>query len=192
MSVKVGLTGLWGSGKTTVLKLFEELGARTLDLDEVVHELLQDEGIKERIRQTFGNEVFTKEGIDRKALARRAFSSEQARKSLESILHPEVFKRMMDFLNQQDKVLVVEVPLLYETSSERFFDLTVLVRADENLRKERLLKKGYTLKEIKQRLRHQLPEEEKIRRADYIIDNSGTLEYTKRQVSKIWEDLQKR
>ncbi|RME63078.1 MAG: dephospho-CoA kinase, partial [Nitrospirae bacterium] len=84
------------------------------------------------------------------------------------------------------------VPLLYETSSERFFDLTVLVRADENLRKERLLKKGYTLKEINQRLRHQLPEEEKIHRADYIIDNSGTLEYTKRQVSKIWEDLQKR
>ncbi|RME65036.1 MAG: dephospho-CoA kinase, partial [Nitrospirae bacterium] len=149
MSVKVGLTGLWGSGKTTVLKLFEELGAKTLDLDEVVHELLKDEGIKERIRQTFGNEVFTKEGINRKALARRAFSSEQARKSLESILHPEVFKRMMDFLNQVDKVLVVEVPLLYETSSERFFDLTVLVRADENLRKERLLKKGYTLKEIK-------------------------------------------
>lgn len=191
MSVKVGLTGLWGSGKTTVLKLFEELGARTLDLDDVVHGLLQQQRTKELIRQTFGSGVFNGERINRKALAQKAFSSEQNRKRLESIIHPEVFKRMMDFLKDKGDVLVVEVPLLYETSSEGFFDKTVLVRADEKVRTERLLRRGYSIEEIHQRLKHQLPEEEKAQRADYIIDNSGTIEDTKKQVSRIWEDLLK-
>jgi dephospho-CoA kinase len=190
LSVKVGLTGLWGSGKTTVLEMFRQLGAEVLDLDEVVHKLLNNEAIVEKIKDAFGQEVVKDGAIDRRALARRAFSSEQEIKRLEAIIHPEVFRKMLDFLNDVKGIAVVEVPLLYETSSERHFDRTALVRADEKVRTKRLLEKGYSLEEISQRLRHQVPEEEKARRADYVIDNSGSIEETRKQVMKIWEDLQ--
>ncbi len=190
MSVKVGLTGLWGSGKTTVLKMFQDLGAAVLDLDDVVHQLLQEPVIVERLCRVFGPEIAPEGRIHPKALARKAFESEKQKEALERIIHPEVFKQMIQFLDTTSGVAVVEVPLLFETSSEKYFDRTIVVTAREDTRRHRLLQKGYSPEEISQRLRYQLPEEEKLRRAHYVIDNSGPLEETKKQALRIWEDLQ--
>jgi len=191
LSVKVGLTGLWGSGKTTVLKFFEKLGAEVLDVDSIVHQLLQQQRIIKSIEATFGKDVIKSGSIDRKLLASKAFSSVENKRKLEEIIHPEVFKKIQAFLNDVKHIAIVEVPLLYETSSEKYFDKTILVVADEDVRISRLLKKGYSIEEIEQRLKHQISEEEKRKRADYIIDNSASIQQTYTQILEIWKDLVK-
>ncbi len=189
----VAITGGIGTGKSTVLEIFSGLGARTLSADEIVHQLLRRDDIKRQIREEFGDDVFSDDEIDRKALAGVAFSSKETRRRLESLLHPHVFQEIEAFIRQHgEDVVVVEIPLLFETGSEYRFDYTVTVKAPEDLVYKRLEKRGIPVEEIKRRLSHQMPLEEKIRRADLVIDNSGSIEETRRQVERIWKDILRR
>ncbi len=189
----VAITGGIGTGKSTVLEIFSELGAQTLSADEIVHQLLRRDDIKRQIREEFGDDVFSDDEIDRKALAGVAFSSEETRRRLESLLHPHVFQEIEVFIRQHgEDVVVVEIPLLFETGSEYRFDYTVTVKAPEDLVYKRLEERGIPVEEIKRRLSHQMPLEEKIRRADLVIDNSGSIEETRRQVERIWKDILRR
>ncbi|HHN66222.1 MAG TPA: dephospho-CoA kinase [Nitrospirae bacterium] len=189
----VAITGGIGTGKSTVLEIFSELGAQTLSADEIVHQLLRRDDIKRQIREEFGDDVFSDDEIDRKALAGVAFSSEETRRRLESLLHPHVFQEIEVFIRQHgEDVVVVEIPLLFETESEYRFDYTVTVKAPEDLVYKRLEERGIPVEEIKRRLSHQMPLEEKIRRADLVIDNSGSIEETRRQVERIWKDILRR
>ncbi len=189
----VAITGGIGTGKSTVLEIFSGLGARTLSADEIVHQLLRRDDIKRQIREEFGDDVFSDDEIDRKALAGVAFSSEETRRRLESLLHPHVFQEIEAFIRQHgEDVVVVEIPLLFETGSEYRFDYTVTVKAPEDLVYKRLEERGIPVEEIKRRLSHQMPLEEKIRRADLVIDNSGSIEETRRQVERIWKDILRR
>ncbi len=189
----VAITGGIGTGKSTVLEIFSELGAQTLSADEIVHQLLRRDDIKRQIREEFGDDVFSDDEIDRKALAGVAFSSEETRRRLESLLHPHVFQEIEVFIRQHgEDVVVVEIPLLFETGSEYRFDYTVTVKAPEDLVYKRLEERGIPVEEIKRRLSHQMSLEEKIRRADLVIDNSGSIEETRRQVERIWKDILRR
>ncbi len=188
--VLVGLTGNFGSGKSTVLKMFRELGALTFSADELVHGLLNRNDIKKEIRKIFGAQVFNGSDIDRRELARKAFSSKKLRMKLEEILHPLVYKRVGEFRREYpERIIVAEIPLLFETGRQRDFDFIILVTCPRGVAIERLEKRGFASREVQRRLKAQMPMEEKIKYSDFVVDNSGTLAETRRQVKKIWEKL---
>ncbi len=186
----IGLTGGFGSGKSTVLEMFEEMGAFTLSADGIVHELLKKPEIKAEIRAAFGPEVFSGDEVDRKRLAKRVFSSPRARRKLEEILHPLVYQYVSSFHHDKpNEIVVVEVPLLFESGGQANFDMVILVSCDPQKAVERLKKRGFTEEEAWQRLSVQMPLEAKARLSDLVIDNSGSLEETRRQVQGLWNSL---
>jgi dephospho-CoA kinase len=192
----VGLTGNYGMGKSTVLRMFRDLGAVTLDADKVVDMLLDDADVLRRIRDTFGNGVFSKEGsLDRSTLASIIFKDKEKRDSLEGILHPLVFEKIGDFLAEigetetGEEIVVVEIPLLFEKGYTGRFDWKITVYAEEDIALKRLEGKAIGREGAVVRLKAQMPIKEKIRMADFAINNSGTLEETEKQVREIYDKL---
>ena len=194
--LKIGLTGSIGTGKSTVSRMFKELGAYIIDMDKLVHKVLKDEKIKTEIRNKFGN-VFDKNGnVDRKKLAKIVFNDEKQRKFLEKIIHPEVrrlTKNIIKSIENQEKnaIVIVEVPLLIETGSYKDYDLVIVVYAPKNVQIERLLGKGYSLEEAIKRINSQMDIEEKIKFADIVINNTNDLTSLKEEVKKIYSILLK-
>ncbi|WP_456400191.1 dephospho-CoA kinase [Persephonella sp.] len=192
--LKVGLTGSIGTGKSTVCKLFKELGAYVINADEIVHKLLKREDIKNRIKEKFGD-VFDKEGnIDRKKLASIIFKNPEKKKELEKIIHPEVRKeieRELEKIKDTDPegIVIVEVPLLIETGSYRDYDIVVVVYAPEDLQIKRLINKGFSEVEARERINSQIPIEKKVQFADIVIKNTGNFDFLKEEVKKAFEKL---
>jgi dephospho-CoA kinase len=190
----VGLTGNYGMGKSRILALFAKLGAYTLSSDAIVAALLTDKDVLENIKKVTGREVFYKNGsLNKKKVARLIFRDETLRRLLEDILHPLVFERIKDFLKAVDKsissVVVVEVPLLFERGYRKKFDKTVTVFTDEETALKRLEKAGVKRTDALLRLQSQLPIREKMKRADFIIDNSGSIRETTSLVETIYKTL---
>lgn len=188
----VGLTGGMGSGKSTVLAYFKMKGAQVLDADQIVHELLKkDHAVLRAIKRTFGADVFDASGlVNRKALAARAFISAAQRRKLEKILHPRVRQRIWnDLKKSKNNVSVVDIPLLYESKWEGELDGVVVVDATLRTRLRRLKKKGFALADAKRRIRQQMDLKTKVKRADFVVKNNGSLAQTKKQVDAIWKKL---
>lgn len=192
----VGLTGNYGMGKSVVLGMFSELGAVTLDADDVVDNLLHDKAVLEKIRAKFGDSVFSDKGEpDRQKIASLIFRDKEKRDALEGILHPLVFKRISAFLDTlskeraKDKIVIVEIPLLFEKGCEGRFQKTITVFTDEHTALERLAKSGIRREDAVMILNAQMPIKEKIRLADLSIDNSGTLEGTETRVRDVYKRL---
>jgi len=192
--LKVGLTGSIGTGKSTVSKIFERLGAYVIDADKVVHRLLKRKDIKDKIRKEFGD-VFTEEGeIDRKKLAKIVFTDTEKKKKLEGILHPEVFKEIQKFFEEVEKkdpdaVAVAEIPLLIETGNYKNYDTVIVVYAPEQIQIERLIKKGMSKDEAIKRIKSQLPIDEKVKYADFVIYNTGSVEQLEKEVENVYKKL---
>jgi dephospho-CoA kinase len=191
-----GLTGNYGMGKSTVLEMFRRLGALTIGTDEIVDELLHDGSVLEKIRTFFGDSVFSKEGsLDRARIADIIFNDRAKRAVLEGILHPLVFQRIEDFVRQArqespvERVVVVEIPLLFEKGYGGGFQRTITVHTDEETALNRLGEKGITRDRAAMRLAAQMPIQQKMRMADFAIDNSGTQEETEKQVKALYERL---
>jgi dephospho-CoA kinase len=188
-----GLTGNYGMGKSTVLRIFAKLGAVTRDSDEIVRTVLEEEDVLERIRQLLGDGVFYKNGrLNKKKAARVIFEDDALRQSLEDIVHPLVFEKvhsLAEELKGTEKIVVVEVPLLFERGYENRFDRTITVCAEEKVALYRLGGKGIKSEEATSRLKSQLPIKEKMQRADFVIDNNGTFEETTEQVRRIYKEL---
>ncbi|MEJ2182752.1 MAG: dephospho-CoA kinase [Nitrospirota bacterium] len=187
----VALTGNFGMGKSTVLELFRECGAYTLSADDIVAELLEEPSVKERVREIIGDLALDGEGrIDKRLVARIIFMDRHRREAVEEALHPLVFSRIQEALGRARAALaVVEVPLLFERGYEKKFHKSVAVYADYHTVLERMKRKGISREDVMLRHSVQLPTHEKIRRADYAIDNGGTLEETRRQVRQICASL---
>lgn len=188
----VGLTGNYGMGKSSVLSFFEELGAETTDCDLIVDELLTDRPIISKIGELLGSRVIGEDGmLDRKAVASAVFADEGLRTGLEKLLHPLVFERIDRIIESAapDEVVVVEVPLLFETDSLQRFDKIVTVYTSEETALERLGRAGVSKDEALARLRNQLPISVKKERSDYLIDNEGTEPETKQQVGSVFRSL---
>jgi len=183
----IGLTGGIGCGKSSVLKIFRQLGIQTISADEIVQHLLKDTDVRQRIRQIFGDQVFTPTGeVDKAKLATRIFSNKSDRKALEAILHPMVFETIIQKHRQMpDKILIAEVPLLFETGSQDLFDKIIVVKAPLYAIKARLKKRGMTEQDIEARLKSQMDLKRKLAKADYVIDNSQDLGETGKQVKNI-------
>jgi dephospho-CoA kinase len=189
----VALTGNYGMGKSTVLSLFRKFGVSTLDADEIVDSLFRRKKILEKIRQLMGDSVFHDSGsLNKKKVAEVIFRNTRLRRSVEDALHPFVFEKIKDFLekmNINDKILIVAVPLVYERAYEDKFDETIVVHTTEETALHRLGMKGVSRRDALLRLKTQMPIEEKMRRADFLITNDGTLNETKVQVEKLLKNL---
>jgi dephospho-CoA kinase len=189
----VGLTGNYGMGKSTILSMFKKFGAITLDADSIVKILLTEKDILKKIRGLLGDKVFYKNGsLNKEKVAKLIFKNKNLRHNLEDILHPIVFERINDFLDkihEQDRVIVIEIPLLYERGYEDRFDRTITVHTKEDIALDRIEKEGIDRKDALLRLKSQLPVKEKVKRSDFIIDNNGTIEDTMAQVEMIYRKL---
>jgi dephospho-CoA kinase len=190
----IGLTGGIGSGKTTVAALLQQKGAYVIDTDLVAREVVQPGSpVLEAIRAEFGDQVIRPDGsLDRLVLARAIFSDESKRLRLNQITHPEILKRVLALIGAQppSSIIVVVVPLLFESNFERNCQQTLAVVAPVELRRQRLQERdSMSGTEIEARMRAQLPEAEYERRADVIVRNDGNLTALGREVDRAWEKL---
>ncbi|MDI6853638.1 MAG: dephospho-CoA kinase [Deltaproteobacteria bacterium] len=194
--LKVALTGGAGSGKSTVARMFKELGAAVVDADAAARDAVRPGAPAwEELRRAFGPEFFQEDGeLDRGKMARLAFSDPEARQKLNAILHPRIIGMIRDKVKELsekgEKLVIVEVPLLFETGLQNAYDRIIVVYADTAQQMQRLKARDERdLREIDGILAAQWPLGEKRRLAHYVIDNRGSLEDTKKQVENIWRDL---
>lgn len=193
--MNIGLTGGIASGKSTVSAQLAELGAAVVDADRIAREIVEPGSpILADIATRFGQALLLPDGsLDRKALGAIVFADEGKRKELESIMHPAIraiMKQRMTELerDQPTRLVVVDVPLLFESGLAPMFERTLLVYVPPATQLQRLMARdGSTEEEAASRLQSQMPIDRKRELADIIIDNSGSLERTKEQILRFWQ-----
>lgn len=200
MARVIGLTGGLASGKSTVAAMLRDLGAVVVDADAIVREL-QEPGtpVYRAIVEAFGPDVVRSDGsLDRSALASRIFVDPVARQRLNAIMHPRVRERIrQEVADLQARipagaVVVLDVPLLLDTAPRDAFSIdgVIVVVVDEATQIARFrARTGLSEEEARQRLRAQRPLREKVAEADWVIDNNGSPEETRRQVEALWRRL---
>jgi dephospho-CoA kinase len=199
----VGLTGGIGTGKSTVSAMLEALGAVVIDSDRIVHEL-QAPGapMLREIAAAFGEDVIRPDGsLDRAAVGARVFRDEDARRKLNAIVHPavgrETARALADARARGVPLVVLDIPLLFETRlhgtasrANLGVEAVVVVYAPPELQIQRQIERnGYGREEAERRVAAQVPIDEKRAQADHVIDNSGSLEETRRQVEALYARL---
>ncbi|HID78990.1 MAG TPA: dephospho-CoA kinase [Aquifex aeolicus] len=183
LHLKIGLTGNLGTGKSTVAKLMEKYGAKVLDADKVVHQLLERKDIKEKLLQTLGRDILTIEGkVDRKKVAERVFKDRPLLKWLEELLHPLVYEEFEKFCTREGGICVLEAALIFENKNQNRFHYTILVYAPKEVAKRRAMQRGMSEEDFNRRWERQMDIEVKKTLADFVIDNSKSLEETEKQV----------
>jgi dephospho-CoA kinase len=195
----VGLTGSVGTGKSTGTNFFRELGAYIIDWDELAREVIRPhlKAWKE-IVEYFGKGILNDDlTINRQKLADIVFSDKEKLAKLNQIVHPEVFKEDERITNEiksldPDALIIKDIPLLFELTRPIYVDKIVVVYASEQTQLRRLKEKGMSRKDAQRRIKSQFPLEEKIKSADFVINNDGSLEETKRQVEDIYSLLRGR
>jgi dephospho-CoA kinase len=189
----LGLTGGIGAGKSTALAALERLGAAVLSSDAVVHELYEGEQLRDAAIDRWGPEVAPDGVIDRAAVAERAFANAEDRTWLEGTVWPLVGARVAAWLegvralNPPPRAAVVEVPLLFEAGLDALYDATIAVIADESARRRRAAGRGHAL--LQERGTRQLSQEEKARRATFVVPNDGSEEDLERELSAMLAKL---
>lgn len=186
----VALTGGIGSGKSLAAEYFSSLGAEVLDSDQIARDVVErgTPGFDEVVA-TFGDQILKDGLLDRKALGEIVFSDPGARKKLEEIVHPrirEVFKAAVAH-TPAEKVLIYEIPLLVETGAADQFDFIITVEAPDEIRKERLLKKGLLVSDIERRFASQATSQQRREVADAVIENIGDQDSLLRACEELWE-----
>ncbi|HEX9579880.1 MAG TPA: dephospho-CoA kinase [Gemmatimonadales bacterium] len=191
--LNVALTGNVASGKSTVAAWFAEWGATVIDADQLVREVQQPGSpVLRAIVERFGTQILLPSGeLDRAALRRLVFADPSARDALNAIVHPAVRARR-DGLAQQaaargDRILIHDIPLLFEAADPAAFDLVVLVDAPEDVRRRRLVdQRGLTTQEADAMLRAQMPSGQKRRHSDMVLDNTGSLAQLRAAAEQAW------
>lgn len=190
----VGLTGGIATGKSLVSAEMKRLGARVIDADEIAREVVEPgRPAYDEIKAVFGEGLLNPDGtIDRKALAERVFSDKEALARLNEITHPRIRERIREEIARagDGELVVVDVALLIEGPLKDEVDRVVVVYADEDKQIERLEKRnGTSREEALLRLASQMPAREKLKYADYIIDNNGAVEETLARVREVFREL---
>jgi dephospho-CoA kinase len=182
-----GLTGGIGSGKSTALNCFKQLGWNVLNADSICHDIYDNsEKIKKKFIARWGLAILASDNsIDRKKISDIVFKKPEEIEWLNSQLHPEIFKIadiMINSLPDKSKV-IFEVPLMYEVAWNVHFDKIILVYASKDIRQKRLIERGMTIEEIKLRFNAQMPLEDKLELSDYALINNGSLKFLEKQIS---------
>lgn len=190
----IGLLGGIAAGKTTVAKMFEELGAKVVSADEIAHAVLNEPDTRQRVVGRWGREVLEARGrVSRTALAKRVFGDAQETAALEAITHPAIVARMRQQVAAAQRApdalaVVVDAPLLLETALDSLCGVLVFIECPRSIRARRSSERGWDLDELARRERHQAPLETKRERADYVIRNNVSLENTREQVEQLWHE----
>lgn len=185
----IGLTGSFGAGKTTTAEMFEAMGAFRIDTDKLTHEAWRPESrVYEQIRGMFAKKFQWADNAqtNRKLVADIVFNEPEPKRMLEAVLHPYIWERTEELIAACGKeIVLLEVPLLFETHWDAFCDVTVAVFAPYEKIKTRLSRKNISEEELRRRTEAQWPLQEKVKKAKYVIDNSQTVEETRQQVLEI-------
>ncbi len=193
----LGLTGGIASGKSTVSKMLTDLGWHVIDADEIAKKVVEPgtPGLKVLIKE-FGKEILSNDGqLDRKALGKIIFSNPSLRNRLNQGLHPLILNKIKDKVeylekNSSHRMVVIDAPLLMETGLDKTTDYNIVVSLDKNMQLERLMKRDkLELEEAEKRINSQMPLPEKLKRADFIIDNSGSISETASQVRRLYQEI---
>lgn len=191
--IVLGLTGSIGMGKSTTAKFFKQKGIPVYDADETVHQLYQDESVIKRITAIF-DDCLTDNHIDRAKISRQIVQDPAKLVSLEKIIHPLVREKENAFVathrKNGDKLVVLDIPLLFETGGLERVDKIAVVSAPMEIQRQRVLQRdGWTEEKFQAVLARQISDSEKCMRADFIIDTSKGLEYAENEVDNIISHL---
>jgi dephospho-CoA kinase len=195
----IGVTGGIATGKSTVTRLFQELGALTLSADDIARDVLARDGAayKETVER-FGRGILQPDGeIDRAALGAVVFADSQARADLNELTHPHIISTIQAFIDRfrmappaPDSVMVVEIPLLMECGLQSIVDEVVVVAAEPQTQECRLTtRSNLTAEEARRRIEAQMPIELKVERADRVIWNTGSLDDLRDSVRAVWDEM---
>jgi dephospho-CoA kinase len=195
----IGVTGGMGSGKSTLARLFADWGARLVDADRVTHQVLQNKGVVVRLQEAFGRDIVRADGgLIRQEIGRRAFADPSSRELLEEIVKPSLAAQLWQEVEEELGVsgkgmVVVDAPLIFEWGEEDRFDVMISVDAEMNLRISRAQSRsGMSAVEIRQRMGAQMPAAEKRRKADFVVENSGSMEALRNLAGKVWGIMRQR
>jgi len=191
--ISVGLTGSIATGKSEVAKLFSAVGIPVFDSDAEVHDLYTEKATKNALGKMFPDVIVDGE-IDRRLLGQRVLASPEDLRKLESFIHPLVRNRRERFIAHWRKygspLVVVDIPLLFETGQEKELDYVIVVSATEDVQRKRVMARpGMTEQKMAGILARQMPDVEKRRHADFVIENSGSLEHLRTQVDALSSKL---
>jgi len=181
----IGVTGSFGSGKTTVANMFSKYGFKIINVDKLYHGIYnKDKILKNKIKKEFGT-------LDRNKIKRIVFNDSIRLKKLNNITHPIIIKEIKKIINNKKLIneqenIVLDIPLLFESKLEKMFDKIIVVRCSKKEQIKRILKKKkYSKKEIEQIIKSQMPLKDKIKKADFVVDNSKGI----KESMKIIENL---
>jgi dephospho-CoA kinase len=185
----IGITGSIGSGKSTCASIFKEFGARVIDADKITHDLLKPgTAVYKKLVLAFGEEILSGKKIERRKLAQIAFEDKEKLFKLNKIVHPPVIKEIKRQMKKGGPLTVVDAPLLIETGLDKLVDEVVVVKVNKKIQFERLRKKGLSKKDVLKRLMFQINSRQKLRVADFIIDNNNTINETREQIRRyLWK-----
>jgi dephospho-CoA kinase len=193
----VGLTGGIASGKSSAVRIFERLGARIVDSDVLARRVVEP-GMPalQKIRDRFGDEVLTDDGmLDRERLRDVVFTDDRALTDLNAIVHPAVYEEIVREIeeyrrNPRGQILILDIPLLFESGGESLVDAVVVVYVDRETQIQRLRARDkFSREETINRIEKQLDLEEKKRRADFVVDNTGSFDDLERNVRAVFGKL---
>ncbi|MGH7890037.1 MAG: dephospho-CoA kinase [Thermodesulfobacteriota bacterium] len=193
----IGLTGNIACGKSAVARMFEELGSKTIDADQIARLVVKHgEPAWHEVVETFGAEILNRDGsINRSILGEIVFNDKEKREILNSITHPRIIERIKELVEQLAKekveVVIVEAALIVEKGGMKsVIRELIIVTADEETQIRRLIKRdGLSREEAVARIKSQMPLSEKLKYATYVVDNSGTFEETRKQVEELWKKI---
>ena len=192
---KVAITGGVASGKSTVCKVFQDLGAFVIDADAIVHELLSlDTDLSQKIIRLLGKDVLENEKLSRRLIADKVFKDPELLHALEKLLHPAVLHKLEESYhsacqNGRKGLFVAEIPLLYEIGQEGSYDAVIAVLASDEKSRERFQRAGHSDQEYDRRMKRQWHPDEKASRANYTINNDGSFEDLRRKAAELYKTL---
>lgn len=189
----LGLTGSIGMGKSTTAEFFKKRNIPTYNADDAVHSLYQDKAVIERIGSVFENSVINGR-IDRTKISQEIIINSSKLENLEQIIHPLVREKETEFVEKHrknnEKLIVLDIPLLFETGTAGRVDKIAVVSAPLDVQRQRVLaREGWNEEKFNRIISRQMPDQEKRRRADFVIDTGKGMEYAEAQVKKIIANL---
>jgi dephospho-CoA kinase len=195
--LRVGLTGGIATGKSTVGAMFVELGCHLIESDQITHQLFEPgQAVHAAVVQQFGKRILGGDGtIDRRILGDIVFKDPQARAKLNSLVHPAIIQRQQEWLKEMDAqdpggIAIVDAALMIEVGTYKNYDKVIVVTGSPEIQRERLrARSALSEEQIESRIRSQMPTEEKLKYADFVIDNSGSIGLTRVQVERVYRQL---
>ena len=177
----VGLTGNIGCGKSSLSDIFRDEGIKIIDADIIARQIYEDEKLLRKVYETFGNDIKNEDGsLNRKALGRIVFSDDEKLIQLNKLTHPVIRQKVSDeieeYKSQNEEIVILDAALLVESDYLNFIDKLLVVTCKENIQIERIIARdNCSIEEALDRIRSQMSQENKVKYADYVIDNSATL-----------------